>query len=338
MGKGNGNMTYPDGFILQGLVSNQSGYECLLIPGFLFMYLLTLLGNSVIVLLIYRDVRLSSPMYFFLSHLALADLGFTSTTIPKVLENLLSQKKTISYHACLVQMYFYMSFGNSDSFLLASMAYDRYVAICFPLRYSALMSRKRCLLLATVSWVIPIAHSLLYTILMSHMSFCDSREIPHFFCDLYPVLEISCSDRSVIEMLILTEGSVEVLGPFVLIVISYMGIFYTILKIPSNSGKKKAFSTCGSHIAVVVLFYGTVSWIYFKPRSNNSDRKDTVAAVMYTMVTPMLNPFIYSLRNSEMKAALKRIIRPNMTWIAEHTDGVCAFGAILNFGQNVGYL
>nr|XP_028568667.1 olfactory receptor 1G1-like isoform X2 [Podarcis muralis] len=248
-------------------------------------------------------------MYFFLSHLALADLGFTSTTIPKVLENLLSQKKTISYHGCLVQMYFYVCFGNSDSFLLASMAYDRYVAICFPLRYSTLMNRKRCLLLATVSWVIPIVHSLLYTILMSHMSFCDSREIPHFFCDLYPVLEISCSDRSVIEMLILTEGSVEVLGPFLLIVISYMGIFYTILKIPSNSGKKKAFSTCGSHVAVVVLFYGTVSWIYFKPRSNNSDRKDTVAAVMYTMVTPMLNPFIYSLRNSEMKAALKRIIR-----------------------------
>ncbi|XP_033029812.1 olfactory receptor 1E5-like [Lacerta agilis] len=304
-----GNATDFSELFLHGFPT-QPEFQGLLFLLFLSMYLLAILGNATIIFLIRSDLQLlHAPMYFFLSNLALADLGFTSTTVPKVLENFLSRKKTISYHACLVQMYFYISFGNSDSFLLASMAYDRYVAICSPLRYSALMSRKRCLLLAAVSWVIPIAHSLLYTILMSHISFCDSREIPHFFCDLYPVLEISCSDSSVIERLLLTEGLVEVLGPFLLIVISYMRIFYTILKIPSNSGKKKAFSTCGSHIAVVVLFYGTVSWVYFKPRSNNSDRKDTVAAVMYTMVTPMLNPFIYSLRNSEMKAAMKRIIR-----------------------------
>ncbi|XP_028568780.1 olfactory receptor 1J1-like [Podarcis muralis] len=288
----------------------QPEFQRLLFLLFLSMYLLAFLGNATIIFLIRSDLQLlHAPMYFFLSHLALADLGFISTTIPKVLENLLSQKWTISYHACLVQMYFFMCFGNSDSFLLASMAYDRYVAICFPLRYSALMSRKRCHFLAAVSWAIPIAHSLLYTILMTNISFCDSREIPHFFCDLPSVLEISCSGRSVIEMLIPTEGSVEILGPFVLVVISYMGIFYTILKIPSNSGKKKAFSTCGSHIAVVVLFYGSVSWVYFKPRSNNLDPKKIVAAVMFTMVTPMLNAFIYSLRNSEMKAAMKRIIR-----------------------------
>nr|XP_034996735.1 olfactory receptor 1361-like [Zootoca vivipara] len=304
-----GNATDFSELFLHGFPT-QPEFQGLLFLLFLSVYLLAILGNATIIFLIRSDLQLRhAPMYFFLSNLALADLGFISTTVPKVLENLLSHKKTISFHACLVQMYFYVSFGNSDSFLLASMAYDRYVAICSPLRYSALMSRKRCLLLASVSWAIPIVHSLLYTILMSRISFCDSREIPHFFCDLYPLLEISCSDSSVIEMLLLTEGVVEVLGPFVLIVISYMCIFYTILKIPSSSGKKKAFSTCGSHIAVVVLFYGTVSWVYFKPRSNNSDRKDTVASVMYTMVTPMLNPFIYSLRNSEMKAAMKRVIR-----------------------------
>ncbi|XP_066470693.1 olfactory receptor 1468-like [Tiliqua scincoides] len=285
-------------------------FQGLLFPLFLSMYLLTLLGNVTIILLIRLDAQLlQAPMYFFLSHLALADLGFTATTVPKVLANLLAQKKTISYHACLAQMYFYMSFGNSDSFLLASMAYDRYMAICCPLYYSALMSPKRCLLLAAVSWVVPIFHSLLYTLLMSHISFCDSREIPHFFCDIYPVLDISCSDTSVIEILLLTEGVVEILGPFVLIVISYARIFYTIMKIPSSTGKHKAFSTCGSHMAVVVLFYSTVSWVYFKPHSKNSDRKDTVAAVMYTMVTPMLNPFIYSLRNREMKAAMQRVIK-----------------------------
>lgn len=304
-----GNTTDVSELLLRGFPT-QPEFQGLLFPFFLCMYLLTLLGNITIVLLICLDVHLlQAPMYFFLSHLALADLGFTSTTVPKVLANLLAQKKTISYHACLAQMYFYMSFGNSDSFLLASMAYDRYVAICCPLYYSALMSRKRCLLLAAVSWVIPIIHSFLYTLLMSRISFCDSREIPHFFCDIYPVLDISCSDTSVIEMLLLTEGLVEILGPFVLIVVSYGRIFHTIMKIPSSTGKHKAFSTCGSHMAVVVLFYGTVSWVYFKPHSKNSDRKDTVAAVMYTMVTPMLNPFIYSLRNREIKAAMKRVIR-----------------------------
>ncbi|XP_053157712.1 olfactory receptor 1L4-like [Hemicordylus capensis] len=304
-----GNSSGTSELFLRGFPTHPE-FQGLLFPLFLSMYLLTLLGNVTIILLIRIDVQLlQAPMYFFLSHLALADLGFTSSIVPKVLVNLLSQEKTISYHGCLTQMYFYMCFGNSDSFLLAAMAYDRYVAICCPLSYSVRMSCKRCLLLATVSWIIPIIHSLVYTLLMSRISFCDSEEIPHFFCDIYPLLDIACSDTSAIGMLLLTEGVVEVLGPFVLIVVSYAYIFYTIMKIPSDTGKRKAFSTCGSHLAVVVLFYGTVSWVYFKPHSKNSGHKDTVAAVMYTMVTPMLNPFIYSLRNSEMKAALKRVIR-----------------------------
>uniref|UniRef100_A0A6J0TYE0 Olfactory receptor n=1 Tax=Pogona vitticeps TaxID=103695 RepID=A0A6J0TYE0_9SAUR len=277
------------------------------------MYLLTLLGNITVILLICSSAQLlQAPMYFFLFHLALTDVGFTSAITPKTLKNLLSQDKTISYWGCLVQMYFYISFGNSDSFLLASMAWDRYVAICQPLHYSTLMNHRRCLQLAAVSWGIPIAHSLLYTVLLSHLSFCGAREIPHFFCDIIPFLDIACSDTRVIEMLIVTEGVVEILAPFVLIVISYIYIFYTIMKIPSASGKRKAFSTCGSHISMVVLFYGCVSWIYFKPQSKNPDHKDTVAAVMYTMVTPMLNPFIYSFRNSEIKSALQRVIKQQL--------------------------
>ncbi|XP_015284828.1 PREDICTED: olfactory receptor 1361-like [Gekko japonicus] len=303
------NTTGVSEFLLRGFPS-QPEVQRLLFPLFLSIYLLTLLGNVTIILLIRSDTHLlQTPMYFLLSHLALADLGFTSTTIPKALHNMLSQKKTISYPGCLAQMYFYMSFGNSDSFLLASMAYDRYVAICCPLRYSAMMSHKRCLQLATMSWVVPIIDSLLYTLLMSHVEFCDPEEIPHFFCDILPLLAICCSDTTLIEIMVMTEGVVEVVTPFVLIIISYALIFYTIMKIPSAVGKRKAFSTCGSHICVVVLFYGTVSWVYFKPNPKNLDRKDTAAAVMYTMVTPMLNPFIYSLRNSEMKAAMKRVIQ-----------------------------
>ncbi|KAJ7317544.1 hypothetical protein JRQ81_003706 [Phrynocephalus forsythii] len=291
---------FPSHVELQGLLS----------PLLLSMYLLTLLGNITIIFLICSSVQLrQAPMYFFLCHIALTDVGFTSTITPKTLKNLLSRDKTISSWGCLIQMFFYVSFGNSDSFLLASMAWDRYVAICQPLHYSVLMSRKRCLQLAAVSWGIPMVHSLLYTLLISRFSFCGEREIPHFFCDVWPLLDITCSDTRVIEMLTVTEGVVVVLGPFVLIVISYIYIFYTIMRIPSASGKRKAFSTCGSHMSMVVLFYGSVSWVYFKPHSKKPDHKDMVAAVLYTVVTPMLNPFIYSFRNSEVKTALQRVIK-----------------------------
>ncbi|XP_015283887.1 PREDICTED: olfactory receptor-like protein DTMT [Gekko japonicus] len=310
------NTTDVSEFLLRGF-PYQPEVQSLLFPLFLSIYLLTLLGNMTIILLIRSDTHLlHTPMYFLLSHLALADLGFTSTTIPKALHNMLSQKKTISYPGCLAQMYFYGSFGNSDTCLLASMAYDRYVAICCPLHYSAMMSHKRCLQLATVSWIVPLIPALLYTLLMSRLEFCDPEEIPDFFCDVFPLLAICCSDTTLVEIMVMTEGVMEVVIPFALIVISYSLIFYTIMKIPSAVmkipsavGKRKAFSTCGSHISVVVLFYGGVIWIYFKPNAKNPGLQDTVVTVMYTMVTPMLNPFIYTLRNSEMKSAMRRVIR-----------------------------
>ncbi|XP_015268659.1 PREDICTED: olfactory receptor-like protein DTMT [Gekko japonicus] len=303
------NTTLVSEFFLRGF-SSQPEVETLLFPLFLLMYLLTILGNVTIILLIRCDRHLlQTPMYFFLSHLAVADLGFASTIVPKALQNLLSQRKTISYHGCLAQMFFYIHIGNADSYLLASMAYDRYVAICSPLNYSIVMSHKRCLQLATLSWTITMFHSLIYTFLMSRVEFCDPGEIPHFFCDLYPVLDVSCSDSYLIDLVLMTEGIVEILGPFVLIIISYALIFYSIVKIPSATGKRKAFSTCGSHICVVVMYFGGISFVYFKPNSNLAERHDTWAAMMYTMVNPMVNPFIYSLRNNEMKAAMKRVIR-----------------------------
>ncbi|XP_054859231.1 olfactory receptor 1468-like [Eublepharis macularius] len=302
----NGNQTEPFGFILLDL-SPRPEHQHLLALLFLAMYLLILLGNLLIILLIRSDPHLlRTPMYFFLSHLSLADVGFASVTIPKMLQNLLFQVNTISYGGCLVQMYSYMAFGNTDSFLLASMAYDRYLAICYPLYYTTLMSHNRCLLLVTACWILASLHSLLYTLMMSRLSFCSSREIPQFFCEIYPLLGLSCSDTSLVETTALVEGFLDVLGPFFLIVISYVRIFYTILNVPSKRGKRKAFSTCGSHLSVVVLFYGTLCWVYLQPSSRNSD-KNIVPSLMYTAVTPMLNPFIYTLRNNEMKAALKRL-------------------------------
>ncbi|XP_054859701.1 olfactory receptor 1L1-like [Eublepharis macularius] len=303
------NITQVSEFLLRGFTS-QPELQKLLFPFFLCMYLLALFGNVTIIWLIRSDAQLlQTPMYFFLSILAVADLGFCSNIIPKALQNMVSQKKTISYNGCLTQIFFAVLIGNADSYILASMAYDRFVAICRPLYYSTMMSHKRCLQLAAVSWTIPFFHSLLYTFMMSRVEFCNPGEIPQFFCDLYPVLDVSCSDSYTIDLVLLTEGVVEILGPFVLIIISYIFIFYTILKIPSAVAKRKAFSTCGSHICVVVMYFGGISFVYFKPNSKLPERKDTVAAVMYTLVTPMLNPFIYTLRNSEMKAAMKRVFK-----------------------------
>ncbi|XP_042311843.1 olfactory receptor 1361-like [Sceloporus undulatus] len=304
----NVNQTRTSGFVLLGL-STKTGNQGILFVLFMFIYLLTLLGNLMIILLIRTDSRLlHTPMYFFLSHLSLADIGFVSTTVPKALENILSHTKSITYWGCLTQMYFFVAFGITDSFLLASMAYDRYVAICHPLRYSALMSHKHCLLLVMGSWILAHFHSLVHTLLMAQLSFCASREVPHFFCDIQPLLRLSCSSTQPNELLAFTEGSLIIMGPFLFIMTSYILILVAILKIPSAAGKRKAFSTCGSHLGAVSLFYGSVIAVYIRPSSTYSAAKDQVVAVIYTMVIPMLNPFIYSLRNEDVVGAMKRII------------------------------
>ncbi|XP_053157847.1 olfactory receptor 1361-like isoform X3 [Hemicordylus capensis] len=300
------NQTGFSGFILLGL-SVRPEYRGILFPIFLSMYLLTLLGNVLIILLICTDAcLLHAPMYFFLSHLSLVDASMASAIAPKILETLgESGSACISYWRCLTQMYFFIAFGNIDSFLLVSRAYDHYVAICHPLHYATIMSHKRCLVLVAGSWGLPNVYCFIHTLLTDQLSFCSSREISNFFCDTYPLLHLSCSDTHLVQMLIYTFGMMLVITPFFCILLSYIHITATVLKVPSAAGKRKAFLTCGT---VVTLFYGSIIGVYFQHSSSTSVGKGRVVTIVYTVVTPMLNPFIYSLRNSEIKAATKRLL------------------------------
>ncbi|XP_055127174.1 olfactory receptor 1L6-like isoform X2 [Symphalangus syndactylus] len=293
------------GFILLGLSSNPQ-LQKPLFAIFLIMYLLTAVGNVLIILAIYSDPRLHIPMYFFLSNLSFMDICFTTVIVPKMLVNFLSETKVVSYVGCLVQMYFFMAFGNTDSYLLASMAIDQLVAICNPLHYDVVMNPRHCLLMLLGSCSISHLHSLFCVLLMSCLSFCASHVIKHFFCDTQPVLKLSCSDTSSSQMVVTTETLAVIVTPF-LCIIFYLRIIITALRIPSAAGKWKAFSICGSHLIAVALFYGSVIYVYFRPLSMYSVVRDWVATVMYTVVTPMLNPFIYSLRNKDMKRGLKKL-------------------------------
>ncbi|XP_034526410.1 olfactory receptor 1F1-like [Ailuropoda melanoleuca] len=295
------------GFLLLGL-SKEPQQQQLLFVLFLTMYLATVLGNLLILLAIGVDSRLHVPMYFFLGNLSFVDICFSSTTVPKMLANHILGTQTISFSGCLTQMYFLFELADMDNFLLAVMAYDRFVAICHPLRYSAKMTHQLCALLVAGSWVIANLNVLLHTLLMARLSFCADSAIPHYFCDVTPLLKLSCSDTHLNEMMILTEGSLIMIAPFICILASYVLISCAVLRVPSTKGRWKAFSTCGSHLAVVSLFYGTIIAVYFNPLSSHSSEKDTAATVMYTVVTPMLNPFIYSLRNRDLKRALGKVV------------------------------
>uniref|UniRef100_A0A8D0VVE8 G-protein coupled receptors family 1 profile domain-containing protein n=1 Tax=Sus scrofa TaxID=9823 RepID=A0A8D0VVE8_PIG len=274
---------------------------------FLGMYLTTVLGNLLIILLIRLDPHLHTPMYFFLSHLAYSDLSFSSVTVPKMLMNMQTQDQSISYAECIAQMYFFIFFTVLDDFLLASMAYDRYVAICHPLHYTTIMREGLCTLLVIVSWILSSADALCYTLLLTQLSFCADNTIPHFFCDPGTLLKLSCSDTSLNELVIFTVGLAVITLPLICILISYGRIGATILRVPSTKGICKALSTCGSHLSVVSLYYGTIIGLYFFPSSSTSSDKNIISSVMYTVVTPLLNPFIYSLRNRDMKGALVKL-------------------------------
>ncbi|XP_077901306.1 olfactory receptor 1J21-like isoform X1 [Ictidomys tridecemlineatus] len=279
---------------------------------FLGMYLTTVLGNLLIILLIRLDSRLHTPMYFFLSHLALTDIFFSSVTAPKMLMNMLTQTQSISYAGCISQEFFFVFFANLDSFLLTSMAYDRYVAICQPLHYSRIMSQNLCFLLVVVSWVLSSANALLHTLLLARLSFLRGNTLPHFFCDLSALLKLSSSDTTINQLAILTAGSAVVTLPFICILVSYGYIGATILRRPSIKGICKALSTCGSHLSVVSVYYGAVIALYIVPSSNSTNDKDIAVSVLYTLVIPMVNPFIYSLRNRDIKGALRNLLKKNI--------------------------
>ncbi|KAM8944508.1 olfactory receptor-like protein DTMT [Lycaon pictus] len=300
------NQTVVSEFVLLGLPIDPDQRD-LFYALFLAMYVTTILGNLLIIVLIQLDSHLHTPMYLFLSNLSFSDLCFSSVTMPKLLQNMQSQVPSIPYAGCLTQMYFFLFFADLESFLLVAMAYDRYVAICFPLHYTTIMSPKLCFSLLVLSWVLTMFHAVLHTVLMARLCFC-ANTIPHFFCDMSALLKLACSDTQVNELVIFIMGGLILVIPFLLIITSYARIVSSILKVPSAIGICKVFSTCGSHLSVVSLFYGTVIGLYLCPSANNSTVKETIMAMMYTVVTPMLNPFIYSLRNKDMKGALRRVI------------------------------
>ncbi|XP_059551437.1 olfactory receptor 7A17-like [Myotis daubentonii] len=301
------NLTGFSEFLLLGL-SEEPELQPLIFGLFLSMYLITVLGNLLIVLAVSSDSHLHTPMYFFLSNLSLVDICFTSTTIPKMLVNIQTQSKVITYEGCITQMFFFILFGGLDNFLLTVMAYDRFVAICHPLHYTVIMNPRLCGLLVLVPWIMSALHSLLQGLTLLRLSFYPDLEIPHFFCELNQMVQLACSDTFINNMVMYFGAGLLGGGPFVGILYSYSKIVSSICGIPSTQGKYKAFSNCMSHLLVVSLFYGTALVVYLSSAVTQSSHSSATASVMYTVVTPMLNPFIYSLRNKDLKRALKRLL------------------------------
>ncbi|XP_024412997.2 olfactory receptor 6M1 [Desmodus rotundus] len=284
----------------------------------LFTYMLTLIGNIVIISLIWADNRLHTPMYFFLSNLSFLDILYTTSVTPKLLTCLLEDRKTISFAGCITQTYFFFFLGTVEFILLAVMSFDRYVAICNPLRYPIIMNSRVCLLLVLGCWVGAFLSVLAPTIVVSRLPFCY-REISHFFCDIAPLLQAACVETHFIEMINFLLSSLILLTSLVLTTISYTYIISTILRIPSARGRHKAFSTCASHITVVSIAYGSNIFMYVRPSQDYSLDFDKVTAVLTTMVTPLLNPFIYSLRNEKVKEVVREAVNQIMSLLYRRT-------------------
>ncbi|CAO2644125.1 Olfactory receptor 1L4, partial [Lemmus lemmus] len=302
-------------FILLGLTGNVR-LQLILFVVFFFAYIVTTWGNFSILAAIFVEPKLHIPMYYFLGHLSLVDVCFTTVTVPRLLATLLHPAQAVSFQACFAQMYFFVALGITESYLLAAMSYDRAVAVCRPLHYGAVMTPWRCLALVAASWAVAHLHSLLHTLLISALSYPSSAPVHHFFCDMTMMLSLATSDTSVAETAIFSEGLAVVLTPLLLVSLSYSRILLAVLGVRTTGGRRRAFSTCGAHLVVVSLFFGSVLSVYFRPSSTYSARYDRLASVVYAVVTPTLNPFIYSLRNKEVKGAIKRGFR----WTATPQD------------------
>ncbi|XP_009187623.3 olfactory receptor 1L6-like [Papio anubis] len=302
------NLTSAPVFLLLGLVDGTDAHPLLFLL-FLGIYLLNALSNLSMVVLVRCDGALRSPMYYFLGHLSLVDVCFTTVTVPRLLAGLLHPGQAISFQACFAQMYFFVALGITESYLLAAMSYDRATAVCRPLRYGALMTPWRCAALVRASWAVAHLHSLLHTLLLSALSYPRAAPVRHFFCDMAVMLSVATSDTSAAETAIFSEGLTVVLAPLLLVFLSYARILVAVLRLRSAGGRRRVFSTCGAHLVAVALFFGSVLSVYFRPSSAYSARYDRLAGVVYAVITPTLNPFIYSLRNKEVKSALKRVLR-----------------------------
>ncbi|XP_041618380.1 olfactory receptor 13D1-like [Vulpes lagopus] len=299
-------------FILQGL-SEYPRAEKLLFVMCLMMYLVILLGNSTLIILTLLDSRLHTPMYFFLGNLSFLDIWYTSCFIPSMLIHFLSQKKTISFTRCVIQMSASYTMGSTECVLLAVMAYDRYVAICNPLRYSIIMSKALCIQMAALSWGLGFLNSLTETVLAIRLPFCGKNVINHFACEILAFVKLACTDISLNEITIMLGNVIFLFSPLLLICISYIFILSTVLRINSAEGRKKAFSICSAHLTVVTLFYGTILFMYMKPKSKDSAFNKLIA-LFYGVVTPMLNPIIYSLRNTEVHGAMRKLMTKHSYW------------------------
>ncbi|XP_027404375.1 putative gustatory receptor clone PTE01 [Bos indicus x Bos taurus] len=301
------NLTSVSEFFLLGL-SDNAELQPLLCVLFLYMYLVTMLGNLLIILTVTSDPHLHTPMYFFLSNLSLADIGFVSTTVPKMIVNILTHSRVISYGGCLTQMSFLILFGCMDGMLLSMMAYDRFVAICHPLHYPVIMNPRLCFSLVFVSFFGSLMDSQVHNLIVLQLTCFKDVEISNYFCDPSLLLKLACSDTFTNNIILYFSGAIFAFVLVSGIFFSYYKIISSILRVPSSGGRYKAFSTCGSHLTVVCLYYGTGLGMYLSSAISQSPRKDSLASVIYTVVTPMLNPFIYSLRNRDIKRALCRFL------------------------------
>ncbi|XP_044917621.1 olfactory receptor 8S1-like [Felis catus] len=293
-------------FVLLGLSSDPQ-IQTMLFVLFLGIYLLTLVGNLVMILVIRVDPRLHTPMYFFLGHLSFLDLSFSSVTVPKMLQNFLTQNKSISMWGCITQSFFFTLSGGTEACLLSAMAYDRYAAICHPLVYTMVINRPLCIVIVSISWAVGFLISLLNSLFIHKLYFCGSNIILHFSCELPPLFPLSCTDPIVNEILLAVSCAFLGLLTLPLILFSYSRVICAILNIRSSEGQAKAFSTCSSHLTVVLLFYGTALFRYISPASGSV--LERVVSIQYSVITSLLNPLIYSLKNQEVKAALQRMLK-----------------------------
>ncbi|XP_012661710.1 olfactory receptor 2A12-like [Otolemur garnettii] len=301
------NQTWITEVILLGFQVDRA-LELFLFGFFLLFYSFTLMGNGIILGLICLDSRLHTPMYFFLSQLGIVDMSYASCTVPKMLVNLVMHKKIISFAPCILQTFLYMVFAVAECMILVVMSYDRYVAICHPLQYSLIMSWRVCTILVVSSWVFCFLLSLVHLVLMLRLPFCGPHEINHIFCEVLSVLKLACADTRLNEVVIFGACVFILVGPLCLVLGSYSRILLAILNIRSGEGRRKAFSTCSSHLCVVGLFFGGAMIVYLAPKSSHSQEQRKILSLFYSLFNPMLNPLIYSLRNTEVKGALWRIL------------------------------
>ncbi|XP_037706776.1 olfactory receptor 13F1-like [Choloepus didactylus] len=304
------NWTTVTDFIFLGF-SHDPKIEILIFVLCLLIYLVTFLGNIILISISILDSHLHTPMYFFLSNLSFVDICYTSSTLTPMMINFVLGTNTISFSGCAAQMYFFLAMGSTECVLLSMMAYDRYVAICHPLRYSIIMNRRVCVQMAIGSWVTGCLTPLLVSTYVLQLSFCGNNSINHFTCEILAVLKLVCVDTTMVQLVILVLSVLVLLMPMLLICVSYAFILSNILRISSAGGRSKAFSTCAAHLTVVVLFYSTALSMYLKPSAVDSQEIDKFVALVYAGLTPMLNPIIYSLRNKEVKVALKKLLTRN---------------------------